>query len=145
MNRVGLSLQRFLTPGGKCAGALAQRVVLCFVALLAFLTITPAAFGQDQAKRLVSLLDYLASDYKNAVRDGKILSQDEYGEMQECSKRSQELFAQLKAVDKADKAGVESELNLLVQQIGNKADPKVVAESAKSAKDKLIVAYKIVT
>src|SRR5207249_11145240 len=50
----------------------------------------------------------------------------------------------LKAADKGDKAGVESELNLLAQQIGSKADPKVVAESAKSAKDKVIAAYQIV-
>jgi high-affinity iron transporter len=145
MNHTSSYLLKFLISGKTFTGDITRRATICFVALLTFLTITPAAFGQDQAKRLVSLLDYLASDYKNAVRDGKILSQDEYGEMQEFSKRSQELFAQLKAVDKADKAGVESELNLLVQQIGNKADPKVVAESAKSAKDKLIVAYKIVT
>jgi high-affinity iron transporter len=144
MNRVGLSLQRFLTPGGKCAGALAQRVVLCFVALLAFLTITPAAFGQDEAKRLVSLLDYLGSDYKNAVKDGKILSQDEYGEMQEFSKRSQELLNKLKQADKVDKAGVEPTVKSLAAEIDRKAEPKVIADLAQSAKEKLIAAYKIV-
>ena len=144
MNRVGLYLQRFLTPGGKCAGALAQRVVLCFVALLAFLTITPAAFGQDEAKRLVSLLDYLGSDYKNAVKDGKILSQDEYGEMQEFSKRSQELLNKLKQADKADKAGVEPTVKSLAAEIDRKAEPKVIADLAQSAKEKLIAAYKIV-
>jgi len=144
MNRVGLYLQRFLTPGGKCAGALAQRVVLCFVALLAFLTITPAAFGQDEAKRLVSLLDYLGSDYKNAVKDGKILSQDEYGEMQEFSKRSQELLNKLKQADKVDKAGVEPTVKSLAAEIDRKAEPKVIADLAQSAKEKLIAAYKIV-
>src|SRR6266576_6505214 len=102
------------------------------------------AMAQDEAKKLVALLDYLGTDYKNAVQDGKVLSKDEYGEAQEFAKRSLELFRQLKAADKGDKAGVESELNLLAQQIGSKADPKVVAESARSAKDKLIAAYKIV-
>src|SRR4029077_9804596 len=119
-------------------------ITFCLLAVLTLLSIAPAAFAQDQAKRLVSLLDYLGTDYKNAVQDGKVLSKDEYGEAQEFAKRSQELFSQLKAADKGDKAGVESELNLLAQQIGSKADPKVVAESAKSAKDKLIAAYKIV-
>src|SRR4030095_13424003 len=143
MNRVGLSLQRFLTPGGKCAGALAQRVVLCFVALLAFLTITPAAFGQDEAKRLVSLLDYLGSDYKNAVKDGKILSQDEYAEMQEFSKPRQELLNQLKQAQKGDRAGIESTIKSLAAQIDKKAEPQIVAELAQNAKEKLITAYKI--
>ena len=72
--------------------------------MLMLLSTAPAAFAQDQAKRLVALLDYLGSDYKNAVRDGKVLSQDEYGEMQEFSRRSLDLFKQLKEVDKADKA-----------------------------------------
>jgi high-affinity iron transporter len=109
------------------------------------LLLTPCpAIAQDNAKRLVALLDYLGSDYKNAVQDGKILSQDEYGEMQEFAKRSLDLFTQLKEVDKADKAGVESSLKSLASQVDSKADPKVIAELAKTAKDKLIAAYNIV-
>ena len=63
------------------------------------------AFADDEARRLVALLDYLGSDYKNAVQDGKIVNQDEFAEMQEFSKRTLELFKQLKETDKADKAG----------------------------------------
>ena len=98
----------------------------------------------DDAKRLVSLLDYLGSDYKNAVKDGKILSADEYTEMQEFSKRSQELFNQLKQADKADRAGIESTIKSLAAQIDKKAEPQIVAELAQNAKEKLITAYKIV-
>src|ERR1700752_2183019 len=88
-----------------------------FLAIAALLSAAPLAFAQpDDAKRLVSLLDYLGSDYKNAVKDGKILSADEYTEMQEFSKRSQELFNQLKQADKADKAGVESTIKSLAGQ-----------------------------
>ncbi|MET0586123.1 MAG: FTR1 family protein [Candidatus Binatia bacterium] len=144
MNRAGLYLPRFLTPGEKYAKTTARSATLCFVALLAFLTITSAAFGQDEAKRLVSLLDYLGSDYKNAVKDGKILSQDEYAEMQEFSKRSQELLNQLKQADKADRAGIESTIKSLAAQIDKKAEPQIVAELAQNAKEKLITAYKIV-
>src|ERR1700755_3059855 len=118
MNCTGSYLQRLLAPREKFTGPIVRPAILCFIALLTFLTITPAAFGQeDQAKRLVSLLDYLSSDYKNAVQAGKILSQDEYGEMQEFSRRSQELFNQLKQADKADKAGVESTLKSLAAEI----------------------------
>jgi high-affinity iron transporter len=101
------------------------------------------ADAQDQARRLVALLDYLGSDYKNAVQDGKVLSKDEYGEMQEFSKRSLELFNQLKEIDKSDKAGVEPALKSLAGRIGDKADPKSVADLARSAKEKLIAAYNI--
>jgi len=118
--------------------------VLFLSAMLMLLSTAPAAFAQDQAKRLVALLDYLGSDYKNAVRDGKVLSQDEYGEMQEFSRRSLDLFKQLKEVDKADKAGVEPALKSLASQIENKADPKTVSELAKRTKEKLIAAYNIV-
>ncbi len=144
MNRARLYRQRFLTPGEKYARTTARSATLCFVALLAFLTITSAAFGQDEAKRLVSLLDYLGTDYKNAVKDGKILSKDEYAEMQEFSKRSQELLNQLKQADKADRAGIESTIKSLAAQIDKKAEPQIVAELAQNAKEKLITAYKIV-
>jgi high-affinity iron transporter len=123
---------------------LAKLFLVRLLPLLAFLLLAHPVFAQDQAKRLVALLDYLSSDYKNAVKDGNILSQDEYGEMQEFAKRSLELFSQLKETDKADKAGIESILKSLAGQIGNKADPHVVSELAKSAKDKLIAAYNIV-
>src|SRR6266508_1837814 len=96
--------------------------IVPWLALVVLLMTACPAIAQDNAKRLVALLDYLGSDYKNAVQDGKILSQDEYGEMQEFAKRSLDLFTQLKAVDKA---GVESSLKSLASQVDSKADPKV--------------------
>jgi len=50
---------------------------------LVFLFAASPAFADDEARRIVALLDYLGTDYKNAVRDGKIVRQDEYQEMQE--------------------------------------------------------------
>jgi high-affinity iron transporter len=122
----------------------APRALPAACLLLSALLFAGPVLAQDQAKRLVALLDYLGSDYKNAVQQGKILSQDEFGEMQEFAKRSLELFAQLKAADKTDKAGIEPNLTALASQVENKADPTVIAELAKTAKDKLIAAYKIV-
>ncbi len=116
---------------------------LCLPILL-FVFIASPAFGQEQAKKLIALLDYLGSDYKNAVMDGKVLSQDEYTEMQEFSKRISELSAQLKELDKGDKAGIDAEIKSLTAQVDQKADPKVIADLAKSIKDKLLAAYQIV-
>ena len=103
-----------------------------------------SVFAQDQARRLVALLDYLGGDYQNAVQDGKIVSQDEYAEMQEFSKRILELTRQLKAIEKTDKAEVEPILKSLVSQVEKKGDVKTVAALANDAKEKLLAVYKIV-
>lgn len=105
---------------------------------LVFLFAASPAFADDEARRIVALLDYLGTDYKNAVQDGKIVRQDEYQEMQEFSARTLELFNQLKEIDRGDKAGVEPTLKSLANQIENKADAKTVAELANNAKTKLI-------
>jgi high-affinity iron transporter len=118
-----------------------RSAVLVFLVLL---FAAPTAFAEDEARRLVALLDYLGSDYKNAVQDGKIVNQDEFVEMQEFSKRTLELLKQLKETDKADKADIEPSLKSLANQIENKADPKAVAELANGAKQKLIAIYNIV-
>jgi high-affinity iron transporter len=145
MRCTGSSVSYLASRGAKLSTATSWPfTTFCLLAALTILNIAPAAFAQDQPKRLVALLDYLGSDYKNAVRDGKVLSQDEYGEMQEFSRRSLDLFKQLKEVDKADKAGVEPALKSLASQIENKADPKTVSELAKRTKEKLIAAYNIV-
>lgn len=122
----------------------APRALPAVCLLLSALLFAGPVRAQDQAKRLVALLDYLGSDYKNAVQHGKILNQDEFGEMQEFAKRSLELFAQLKAADKSDKAGVEPNLKTLARYVERKADPGDVAKLAKETKDKLIAAYHIV-
>ena len=103
----------------------------------------PAA-AADEARRLVALLDYLGSDYKNAVRDGKIVSEDEFQEMQEFAKRSLELLVQLKKAEQGDKAGIEQDLKTLAKHVENKANAKAVAALAQRAKEKLITAYKII-
>jgi len=41
------------------------------------LTSSPPLWAAAEARRLVALLDYLGSDYKNAVQAGKVISQDE--------------------------------------------------------------------
>jgi high-affinity iron transporter len=103
----------------------------------------PAA-AADEARRLVALLDYRGSDYKNAVQDGKVASADEFQEMQEFAKRSLELLAQLRKTEQNDKAGIEPDVKRLANHVETKADAKTVAALAQSIKGKLIAAYKII-
>lgn len=120
------------------------RLILQFIVFIALLFHPHAALANDQARRLVALLDYLATDYKNAVGAGKILNPEEYGEMQEFAKRTVDLSARLSEPDKNDKAGIESSLRRLLDQVNRKADPTTVGATAKSVRDKVIIAYKIV-
>lgn len=124
-------------------GCLRQKatVVLALIALL--FSATPV-LANEQAKRLVALLDYLGSDYKNAVYDGKIISASEYDEMMEFSKRSLELQTQLASTDGADKAGVEAIIKSLASHIAHKADAQVISDLAHDAKAKLIASYNII-
>ncbi len=92
----------------------------------------------------MALLDYLGSDYKNAVHGGKVISASEYEEMTEFSKRSLELQKQLASTDGGDKAGVEPIIRSLAGHVADKADAKVIYELAREAKQKVIATYAIV-
>jgi high-affinity iron transporter len=106
------------------------------------LSVAAPLYAQDEANRLVAILDYLGTDYKNAVQAGKIISEDEFAEMQEFSKTTLELLAQLKRQG-GDKGGVEADLKALAEQVDKKADPKAIAALTKSVKEKVIAAYQI--
>jgi cytochrome c553 len=112
-----------------------------------FLILFPAsvAFADQETEKLVALLDYLGSDYKNAVQDGNVVSQHEDQKMQDFAKRTLEIINRLKEIDKGDKAGIKSGINSLVHEIENKAEAKTVVELATSTKEKLITTYGIVT
>jgi high-affinity iron transporter len=117
---------------------------LCALVIIAALLGASTARANEPARKLVAVLDYLGGDYKNAVQNGKVANPDEYTEMQEFARRSLELFAELKASDKADKAGIEPAIKSLANHIANKADAKLISELTSDAKEKLIAAYSIV-
>src|ERR1041384_6623157 len=82
------------SPSGQLAALWLCLLVACVVFCAA------PARADEAANRLVALLDYVGGDYKNAVQDGKVVSDSEYREMKEFSGRMLELGAQVKASDK---------------------------------------------
>ncbi len=116
----------------------------CLCVLSSIFLASSFALADDEARRLVAVVDYIGGDYKNAVRGGKVINQDEYQEMREFSRRSLELLSQLKEDEKTDKAGIEPSLRALASHIENRKNEKVVAEVAERAKERLIAAYGIV-
>lgn len=98
----------------------------------------------DEAKRILALIDYIGGDYKNSVKDGKVLNAGEYQEMSEFAGRSAELFKQLASADGGDKAGIEKDLQTLLAHIKNKSGEDEVPKLAQAIKARLIETYNIV-
>src|SRR6266705_2565141 len=74
-----------------------MRSVFFFCRIVLFVLVlfpSSPALADDTARKLLALIDYIGTDYKNAVQAGKIVNPDEYQEQLEFSKRSLELFAQ---------------------------------------------------
>jgi len=125
-------------------GQRSSRWVCITIGLVLVLEVAAWAAG-DQAKRILSLIDYIGGDYKNAVRGGKVANPAEYQEMSEFAARSAELFKQLKTADGGDQAGIEKDLQTLVAHIKSKSGEELVPELAQNIKDRLIKTYGIVT
>ena len=109
--------------------------------LLLLFTVTSLASSTEN--RILSLVDYIGGDYKNAIQNGEIINGDEYNEMLEFSKETRELFGTLKSED-GDKAGIEVEIDELSNLIVAKSSVLKVEEISNSIKDKLITSYGIV-
>jgi high-affinity iron transporter len=114
-------------------------------AILLLLVSVSLCWADDQAKRLLSLIDYIGGDYRNAVQAGQVINRDEYQEMSEFAARSLELFNQLKAKENGDKANIENDLRTLATHIKNMSGEEVVPQLAQQIKDRLIKTYSIIT
>jgi high-affinity iron transporter len=112
-------------------------VVLCSLLLPA-----RVALAADEARKLVTVVDYIGGDYKNAVQAGKVIHQQEYREMKEFSQRSVELAKELKTAGKED---VLQSVNRLATLIDEKGDEKAVSELTQRIKENLIKTYGIAT
>jgi high-affinity iron transporter len=89
------------------------------------------------------MLDYLASDYPGAVKDGAVISTSEYSEMREFSRTARNQIQALPptTASPALLAGADA----LIAQIDAKASPDDVARSAHKLADALLQAYPIAT
>ena len=93
-------------------------LTLSVIFLLLVLHAQPSRSSNDQ-NRILSLVDYIGGDYGNAVRDGQVINEDEYREMEEFSAGVGTLFAAMKSAE-GDKAGIESDINKLSALIRDK-------------------------
>jgi high-affinity iron transporter len=116
---------------------------LLFVASILFFLAAGVSIAADEAQRILSLVDYIGGDYKNAVHDGKIVNDNEYKEMVGFSNDAIHLFEGLN-VSTLDKSRTLASLELLNRKIVNKSPVSEVEGLSNEIKDKLISDYAIV-
>lgn len=99
--------------------------------------------GRATVPQTWQMLDYLATDYSGAVKNGAIISGSEYAEMREFSRTARSRIQALPPTDASTTllAGADA----LVAQIDAKASPADVSRSAHRLADALLKAYPIAT
>ena len=119
------------------------RALLASIMLALCSLAVPAAAQTATAQVQTSwrLLDYIAVDYREAVRGGKIVNSAEYQEMAEFSGSVSERLASLP--EKPEKAALIREAAGLQQVIQARAEPSTVAARAKALADRLLAAYPV--
>ncbi|MES2318856.1 MAG: cytochrome c/FTR1 family iron permease [Pseudomonadota bacterium] len=95
----------------------------------------------QRAKQVWQLLDYIAVDYGSAVKDGAVVSKDEYAEMMEFASAAARQLGELPAGAAA--ASLRAQAQKLQQLIAQKADPELVGTQARQLAKALLLAYPV--
>lgn len=121
------------------------RALLSLIALLPFALSAPAHAQASSPNAEVQtswrLLDYIAVDYREAVRDGKVVNAAEYQEMTEFSASVSQRLAVLP--DNPARQTLLADAQALEKAIGTKATPTDIAVRARKLATELLAAYPV--
>ncbi len=93
----------------------------------------------EDLRTIVTLLDYIAKDYAGAVKNGKIINDFEYAEMEEFTRRCSILHAGLQEeIDTVAFEQLQVPLDSLKAAVINMADVRSVAEQALAIKNNIL-------
>lgn len=115
-----------------------SRILVLFYILLGnpFGAQAQKEINENEARTLITLLDYIAKDYSGAVEDGKIVNEAEFEEISEftetCIAYHKNLVPQVNDKKFTDLA---VELTGLKELINNKEDPQSIDRQAKGIKE----------
>jgi len=118
-----------------------QLVVYILYSLFFLLPQVSQASENLDAKRILSLVDYIGGDYQNAVLNGKVINEDEYTEMLDFSE-SARLFANN---IETEKAYIKNDTLLLNKLIIDKAGTEEVLDLSNKIKQSLIADFNLKT
>lgn len=111
------------------------------VFLLLLLSIGLYAINSESSRILVHTLNYLGSDYKNAVKDNKVLDEEEYEEMLEFCEDANKYFNEYaKGWKSDDSAAVALMIHEIVQAVEQKQPAELIADRCAAAKLRIIAA-----
>src|SRR5690554_4352086 len=102
-----------------------------------------AANGNDAVPQIWQMLDYRATDYATAVKDGEIIDAGEYTEMQECAQTGHPHMASLS--QQPGKPELLDQAASLVQLVNAKGAPTLVHQQAHDLADQLVAVYPMPT
>lgn len=125
-----------------CGAKLALLLAAGAVGLLSSIA-AAAGEGVTTVPQTWQMIDYLATDYAGAVRDGAVISTSEYSEMREFSRTARSRIQALPPT--ASSVALLAQADTLIAQIDAKASPAEVARSAHALADALLKAYPIAT
>lgn len=112
-----------------------------FLCLLALIGASPAAAQNAEVQTTWRLLDYVAVDYREAVRDGRIINDGEYKEMAEFTASVRQRLAALP--DKPAKPKLVAGAAALQSAVARKAAPAEIEKQARGLAAELIAAYPV--
>jgi high-affinity iron transporter len=118
-------------------------VILSFLFSMFIATpvIAQDAETQEKAKQIWQVLDYLAVDYGNAVKNGNVVSKDEYAEMQEFAQTAEKGLIGLP--DTAGRKQLVQQAGSLRNLIAQKANNETVAVEARRIAAGLLAVYPV--
>ena len=100
---------------------------------------TPTASGDGgAAQRLVTLVDYISTDYKRAVASGKVVSETEYAEQVRFGADAQAIAASLVGKEAAASDPLAGLVRDIAAKVEAKADPPVVAAACRAAREVVV-------
>jgi high-affinity iron transporter len=119
---------------------------LSVAALLLCVVTTCPVMAQDamaSVPQTWQMLDYLATDYAGAVKDGAVISASEYAEMREFTSTARSRIGALPST--ATRPALMKQADKLVASVDAKAAPAQVATQAHALADALLQAYPVPT
>jgi high-affinity iron transporter len=106
--------------------------------------LAPTDSGNDTTvQQTWQMLDYLATDYAGAVKDGAVISTSEYAEMQEFAGTARQRLGSLPPA--AGSAILLTQADALVSAIQHKQAPTDIARMAHALNDGLLLSYPVTT
>ncbi len=101
--------------------------------------VPPAASGDGgSAQRLVTLVDYISSDYRRAVVNGHVANEAEYAEQLRFAADAQAIAADLVGNEAAASDAVASLVRDVGAKVETKADPATVAVACRAAREAVV-------